>query len=285
MTRNNFDSCPFCESKDLGLASTFTKRPDGETEFASLKEDEYRRKLLKCGCCAHFLSSHDIDLENLYEEDYASSTYGDEEGITKAYSKVMGLPHDQSDNSFRVERIIDFATHYFSSSQKLDVLDIGSGLCVFLAKIKMRTDWDCTAVEPDERYCHHAKNTIGVEVIPQDYRLVNLDRKFNLITLNKVLEHFLDPLEVLKKCASDLATGGLIYIELPDGESAAEDQIGFEREEFFIDHHHAFSMASMELFIKRSGLRSLTLERVREPSSKYTLRGFVSHKSKFHFAN
>ena len=34
---------------------------------------------------------------------------------------------------------IDFATDYFSS-QKLEVLDIGSGLCVFLAKIKMLTD-------------------------------------------------------------------------------------------------------------------------------------------------
>ena len=156
-------------------------------------------------------------------------------------------------------------------------MDIGSGLCVFLAKIKMLTDWNCTAVEPDERYCNHAKDTVGVEVIPQDYRLVNWDRKFNLITLNKVLEHFLDPIEVLKKCASDLASGGLIYIELPDGESASADEIGFEREEFFIDHHHAFSMASMELLTQKSGLRSLNLERVREPSSKYTLRGFLSN--------
>jgi SAM-dependent methyltransferase len=277
MTRNNFDSCPFCESKDLCLASAFTKRPEGETEFASLKKDEYRRKLLECGCCGHFLSSHDIDLENLYEEDYAFSTYGDEQGILKAYAKVMELPSDQSDNTFRVNRIINFATDYFSSLQKLEVLDIGSGLCVFLAKIKMLTDWTCTAVEPDERYCLHAKDTVGVEVIPQDYRLVNWDRKFNLITLNKVLEHFLDPIEVLKKCASDLASGGLIYIELPDGESAAEDEIGFAREEFFIDHHHAFSMTSMELLTKKSGLRSLSLERVREPSSKYTLRGFLSN--------
>ena len=277
MTNNNFDSCPFCESKDLGLARAFTKRPDGETEFASLKKDEYRRKLLECGCCGHFLSSHDIDLDNLYEEDYASSTYGDEQGISRAYTKVMELPSDQSDNTLRADRIIDFATDYFSSLQKLEVLDIGSGLCVFLAKIKMQTDWTCTAVEPDERYCLHAKETVGVEVIPQDYRLVNWDRKFNLITLNKVLEHFLDPIEVLKKCASDLASGGLIYIELPDGESAAADEIGFEREEFFIDHHHAFSMASMELLTQKSGLRSLNLERVREPSSKYTLRGFLSN--------
>ena len=197
----------------------------------------------------------------------------------------MGLQKDQSDNSSRVHRIIDFASDYFSSSHKLDILDIGSGLCVFLSKIKMLTDWTCTALEPDERYCNHARNNVGVEVISQDYRLLNWNRQFNIITLNKVLEHFVNPVEVLKKCTLDLAPGGIIYIELPDGESAAEDKIGFEREEFFIDHHHAFSMTSMELLIKKSGLRSLTLERVREPSSKYTIRGFISHSPKFHCQN
>ena len=276
MTRNNLDSCPFCESKDLSLASAFTKRPQGETEFASLKKDEYRRKLLECGDCGHFLSSHDIDLANLYEEDYASSTYGNEQGIFKAYTKVMELPSNQSDNTLRVNRIIDFATDYFSSSQKLEVLDIGSGLCVFLAKIKMLTDWNCTAVEPDERYCNHAKDTVGVEVIPQDYRLVNWDRKFNLITLNKVLEHFLDPIEVLKKCASDLASGGLIYIELPDGKSAAADEIGFEREEFFIDHFHAFTPESVKQLVRLAGLNLLSIECLCEPSSKYTIRAFIN---------
>ena len=82
---------------------------------------------------------------------------------------------------------------------------------------------------------------------------------------------------MLQKCVLDLAPGGFLYIELPDGESAVSDKEGFEREEFFIEHFHIFSMASMELLNSRTGLQSQSLERIREPSKKYTLRSFIIH--------
>ena len=90
MTRNNLDSCPFCESKDLSLASVFTKRPQEKTKFASLKKTS-TENCWNAGGCGHFLSSHDIDLANLYEEDYVSSTYGNEQGIFKAYTQGHGI--------------------------------------------------------------------------------------------------------------------------------------------------------------------------------------------------
>ena len=36
-------------------------------------------------------------------------------------------------------------------------------------------------------------------------------------------------------------------------------------------------MTSIEHLVRKSGLRSMHLERVRDPSKKYTLRGFLCH--------
>ena len=49
------------------------------------------------------------------------------------------------------------------------------------------------------------------------------------------------------------------------------------REEFFIEHYHAFSLASIGLLIEKAGLTILSIERLREPSGKYTLRAFCKN--------
>ena len=78
---------------------------------------------------------------------------------------------------------------------------------------------------------------------------------------------------MLARLKADLSPDGKAYIELPDGDAASDE--GFGREEFFIEHHHVFTMASMELLLRRNGLRTLELERLREPSTKFTLRAFA----------
>ena len=50
---------------------------------------------------------------------------------------------------------------------------------------------------------------------------------------------------------------------------------GYLNEEFFIDHHHVFSMASLAILVMRAGFAAGSLERIREPSGKYTLFGFL----------
>ena len=77
---------------------------------------------------------------------------------------------------------------------------------------------------------------------------------------------------MLSRAKKHLTEHGLVYIELPDGTAALKDSIF--REEFFIEHYHAFSMSSISLLIEKSGLVPLDINRVREPSGKYTLRAF-----------
>jgi selenocysteine-specific translation elongation factor len=94
-----------------------------------------------------------------------------------------------------------------------------------------------------------------------------------LVTLNKVLEHVETPSLMLEKARKLLINDGLLYVEVPDGDSAfAKDP---KHEEFFIEHHHAFSMASLALLVERSGFRCLEIRRINEPSGKFTIYCFA----------
>ena len=92
--------------------------------------------------------------------------------------------------------------------------------------------WRGTALDPDPRAAAHARNVVGVNAVCGDFMTLADLGRFDAVTFNKVLEHVEDPVLMLARSRQHLADGGFVYIELPDGEAAAEDGPG--REEFFI---------------------------------------------------
>ena len=267
-------NCP-CEGAYFKNVFTYDAPPEGEIRFQFSSSDVYRRELLRCQLCDHFVSVHEMDDTALYNSEYVSATYG-EDGIGRAFERINSLDPASSDNVGRVRRILDYSIGRFNAAPSdraiPSILDVGSGLCVFLHRMK-EAGWNCTALDPDPRAAAHAQQSVGVRGICGDFMNIQDLGRFDVITFNKVLEHVIDPVAMLRKSADHLREGGFVYVELPDGEAAIADGPG--REEFFIDHLHVFSSASFTLLAARAGFSILALERLREPSSKYTLRSFL----------
>ncbi|OVE76895.1 hypothetical protein BVX98_04305 [bacterium F11] len=263
--------CP-CRSGNQKLMFTYHEPPVGEIKFKFSSSNKYERKITRCGTCGHFLSKHDMDMSQLYSDDYVNSTYG-QDGIIKAFNRINSLDPKKSDNVGRVDRILRFAdTHFQEKADKPSVLDVGSGLCVFLNRIKL-AGWNCVALDPDQRATKHAEEVVGIKAVCGDFLTVDKLEKYDVITFNKVLEHVREPIVFLEKAMEHLNMGGFIYLELPDGEGASKE--GYGREEFFIDHHHIFSSASLCILATQAGLTVKELETLKEPSTKYTLRSFL----------
>lgn len=241
--------------------------PPGETPFSSLGQ-EYQRDIVQCGRCGHCRAVHELPLERLYNEGYMSATYGDQMRAT--YERIMNLPPEKSDNVGRVTRLREL----LGKGEGRRVLDVGSGLCVFLARMK-EEGWVGTALDPDERAVRQAQQVVDVEAIQAEWLSAEDSAEYyDLISFNKVLEHVEDPASFLTKAAVALSPGGCIYIEVPDGETALTQ--GPDREEFFVEHWHMFSSLSLLFLVGQSGLIVNVLERLHEPSGKYTLRALVS---------
>jgi SAM-dependent methyltransferase len=260
-----------CGETTRFTALRYHAKPAGETPFPF--RGSYRRHYDACGICGHYFGVHNFDLSKLYEGPYIDATYQSAEAMLTAFRSITSLPPENSDNVGRAGRVDRFARERFGSGSPPSLLDVGAGLGVFPHAMKQR-GWNVTALDPDPRATRHIETVIGVPVVTGDFLKVSAGElgRYDVVSLNKVLEHMEDPLLMLQRVASLLTPRGFIYTEVPD--VAAESE-GSGREEFFIEHHHVFSPASLVRLLEAAALKVLRIERIREPSTKFTLFGFA----------
>ena len=105
-------------------------------------------------------------------------------------------------------------------------------------------------------------------------KVKNIKKKYDLITFNKVLEHFelTKIIEILSNYKKLLKKNGQIYIEVPDS-LAAKDNIN--RQEFFFEHYNIFSKKSLTILLMKIDFKIEYLKSVYEINDKFTLRAII----------
>jgi SAM-dependent methyltransferase len=96
------------------------------------------------------------------------------------------------------------------------ILDIGCGRGLFL-DIMRKDGWDVTGVEFNEEIASNASNAYGIDVktgSPPDWGLA--DESLDVITINHVIEHIRNPVEIFNACKRLLKKGGLLVIAAPN---------------------------------------------------------------------
>jgi SAM-dependent methyltransferase len=266
-------ACPISGFTEAHLVFVYDAPPRGEIGFRRAAGEPYRREVWQFARSRHFVSRHNMTVATDYGGDYVNATYGDDVGLRAAFQRIVALPPERSDNIGRMARIRAFAQSHFGRSKQMRLLDIGAGLGVFPYAVKQE-GWQCTAIDPDPRAVAHMRDGVGVEAVCADFMGVEGVGEFDIVTFNKVLEHVEDPVAMLRRAHRFVAPGGFVYIELPDGEAAAA--VGADREEFFVEHLHVFSFVSIAMLAGRAAFKPIVIERLQEPSTKFTLRAFVT---------
>jgi len=264
--------CPVSGGTSARRVFVYEAPPHGEIGFRRAAGEPYYREVWQFEISNHFVSRHAMTVATDYDGAYVDATYPGEAGLASTFDRIIALPPEKSDNVGRIARIRAHANGHFRSARTLRLLDVGAGLGVFPYAVK-QTGWDCTAIDPDPRAVEHLRARVGVEAVCGDFMQLQMPGSFDVITFNKVLEHVQDPVAMLGRTHAMLADGGFVYVELPDGEAAA--RAGASREEFFIEHFHVFSFASIVMLANRAGYFPVCVERLQEPSTKFTLRAFL----------
>jgi SAM-dependent methyltransferase len=141
-----------------------------------------------------------------------------------------------------------------------NVLDIGSGAGENLLNIKkLFPKASLFAIEPSE---DSRKNLTAneIQVISAD---ANSDwdkgneGKYSLIILRHVLEHFLNPVEVLEKIQASLSDDGLLYIAVPNNLRPTKY---LESKWFRVVHTYYFNKYSLKNILHKSGLESIKMQ-------------------------
>ena len=271
-------SCTICAGQDA-RELMLIKEPDRFEKSIGVGPDGYMRRWVECHQCGAATNvlpeESELRLASLraayYEVDFMGLDIGDK------YSRVMSLPDGHSDNAGRVSRVIDFLRRWSGMDGRRRVMDIGAGTGVFLSRLVDQTAdaWRYYAVEPDPRAATHLRQLKKFTVIEAMYIGQPDLYGFNLVTLNKVLEHIAEPLPFLVNVAKSLVPDdGLLYVEVPDKLTTClrtpDDNILGSL------HCHLYDPNSLSLLLRQSGLELLCVNRVAEPSGKLTVYAFAA---------
>lgn len=108
----------------------------------------------------------------------------------------------------------------FIPSESKTILDVGCGQSYFLMNVKNKKNnkIETWGIEPVEEISEEGGKNVdhfitgkvedSLQFIPDNY--------FDVITFNDVLEHLLDPVEVLKKIKNKLSQNGVIVASIPN---------------------------------------------------------------------
>jgi 2-polyprenyl-3-methyl-5-hydroxy-6-metoxy-1,4-benzoquinol methylase len=132
------------------------------------------------------------------------------------------------------------------------LLDIGCGSGEFLARMR-EIGWTVVGQEVDPKAAAAARKR-GIDVVLGTLDEKAFDGKFDAITMNHVIEHVHDPVEVLSACHKLLAPGGRLWMATPHADALGRRRFGPHWVELDSPRHLiVFSRRSLELALRRAG--------------------------------
>ncbi len=134
------------------------------------------------------------------------------------------------------------------------VLEVGSSIGTFLSLFKDR-GWEVWGVEPSGSANIARKR--GLKILNQTIEESRLPKKyFDLIVLNHTLEHFENPIFILRKVKSLLKPKGKIFVDVPNfgglSASVCRSMWPYLMPE---EHYYQFTTDTLKMVFEKSGFR------------------------------
>jgi 2-polyprenyl-3-methyl-5-hydroxy-6-metoxy-1,4-benzoquinol methylase len=185
--------------------------------------------------------------------------YKDEEYIEFGkYIKYIKIISSKLDREFRY-----MPNNNLNTNKKL--LDIGSGNGSFLL-LANKCGWEVTGIEIDKNAVQTSRMN-GVKTLEGDLT-THFDKldKYDLITMNHVIEHLHDPLKVVKMCHQLLNDKGALWLETPNIESNCSKYFGINWRGLEVPRHLIiFNYESLINMLNKAGFYNIKI--LKSPNS------------------
>lgn len=141
------------------------------------------------------------------------------------------------------------------------LLDVGAGSGAFLGRMQAR-GWNAAGVEPDPEAARQARERTGLEILTgtlADHR-ASRPEGYDVITMSHVLEHVLDPVDLLRCARELLRPGGQIVALTPNADSLGRRLLGRRWRGLEVPRHvRLFTRRSLAQAVRKAGFRVRTL--------------------------
>jgi 2-polyprenyl-3-methyl-5-hydroxy-6-metoxy-1,4-benzoquinol methylase len=195
----SIEICALCNSSSSEIDEIFSKN-------LGLIDPFKCKKCKKCGL--RWLSPRPT--QEGYKSIYTMDNYYEGDCAVEKYSSVVQLRK----NVFR-KRIAEISHYFDKKNQIKTILDIGAATGDFVYEAK-RVGFESVGIELSADARQQAMKKYSIRLY--DYTLEDLFQKgyrFDIIHMNHVFEHILNPNMLLKECNKLLTKNGLLVIEVP----------------------------------------------------------------------
>lgn len=236
------NNCPICTSEKLTLVH------DNDRYCMGIKTMQCQN----CGFIYQNPAPTLAAMENFYAYDYRIF-YENTEIPNEDYLK-------NSVHSSRAEQIVQTLLKCNNSTDELSILDLGSAEGTLLERLSNAFPRSSLhGVEPSENFCKYSKSRLADRASILNGTLQNMvDSDFvqkgtiDVIILSHVLEHFHDPISVLKTLLEYGKQGVIIYVEVPNLTSKYGSS-----GQFHIAHLNYFTPRTLNNAFRAAGLTTI----------------------------
>lgn len=218
--KDRYVSCDFCESNDYELLY------DKGRYNISINNVICK----KCGLVYINPRKSEKEIEDYYKSKYRE-IYSNTKIVT---SKSI------EDCEQRAIQHIDYLKEYLFD--KIKILDIGCSAGNFLKIVRENyKDCDLNGIEANKNFSKYGKSVYNLDIFNGMLEKYKTKKKFDLIYMSHILEHFESPSRALLKVNSLLNENGYLFIEVP---TILYPYISLD---FFFQDAHLFTFSPMTL--------------------------------------
>ena len=237
MKLENLNQCPICNSIKIFKVNNIK---------SNIKEIKDTFDLIKCQDCSHrFISKipDQIELNKLYEID-SPLVFGGTIHELNQKKNFMNNNFEDIEPQFN-----HWIFNYIDQNQG-SYLELGPGLCRLYKTFYLK-GWKCQGLEQ--------RSFIKINGIKKDIK--DIENNNDVVAAIDVLEHLVDPIEMLKKINSKIKKGGKIFLTYPHSESF-KSKILKDRWSMVspLAHIHYFSKKSTKIMLEKAGYKILVIK-------------------------
>lgn len=141
------------------------------------------------------------------------------------------------------------------------VLEVGCGGGFLLRWLSQECQARVCGLELSAAAARFCQDRLRLAVQSKPYEMADFAQPFDLLIMNHVLEHFLEPETVLAKVRRDLVPRGLFYFRVPDHGSYDRRSYAAAWPAYLPFHISYFTEGSLRILLERAGFEVLSVRR------------------------
>ena len=185
----------------------------------------------------------------------------------KNYYNNLSLAYDNlhtptKDKIKSVKRHINIIKDELKEFPK-SVLEVGVFNTYNLKQFKKNRSTIVNGIEPSKKVAETINKKENIKIFRGSIEKFNFKIKYDLIIMSHVLEHFYDPLLVLKKCFKSQKENQYVLLEVP-----LFDYINdYPNGAFHLEHLNYFNEKNFLLMIKKAGYKTVFISKIIESTA------------------